>query len=94
MSVPFFSPLLGRKIHIGHIANLFVKLFIVRGSQPIPNLMRLQVRFLQQPPDMSGRNALDNLTLDEFVSQFAGGPMTNRPTGLPGVFASNGIQMG
>ena len=77
------------RVHFGDVLDLVLQIRVTRRRQPVTTLMRLQVRFVQQSPDVSSRNAGDDLTLAHLVRDFARGPLTNGTIRFGGVLTRN-----
>ena len=71
-------------VTVTHRANLLVKdvLVLLLGIEPIPRLVRLELRLSQQITQMTGGDRLDDAAFNDFINDRALSPAGHRPAGV------------
>ena len=71
-------------VTVTHRADLLVKdvLVLLLGIEPIPRLVRLELRLSQQITQMTGGDRLDDAAFNDFINDLALSPAGHRPAGV------------
>jgi len=76
-----------------HIGDLVITLFwrlVGGGCQPVPNQVRFEIGFFEQPPGVPRRDRLDNTAPDDLVRQLTVAPLTDRSTAVSRLLTRQG----